>query len=162
MTFTATLRTAVAAALLVTFAAPSFAATQDSMILRGSVDSILEVDLQPEAIASNLDLTAEANDLLVAQVFERANDPDGYTITFSSANRGVLKGAQGNNSDVQAYNLTYDDQQNFSLSGGDFTIHHNGRTGAEGVTRSLKISYPLTWLAADSYEDTVTVTIAAL
>ena len=57
------------AALVLATAVPSFAATEDTMILRGKVAQILEVDLQPTAIASNLDLTQSADSLDVGKVF---------------------------------------------------------------------------------------------
>ena len=150
------------AALVLATAVPSFAATEDTMILRGKVAQILEVDLEPTALASNLDLTQSADSLDVAKVFERSNDPDGYVITFRSENEGVLKGSQPSNEDVMPYSLNYAGEGNFSLSSGPKEFSHAGRTGVEGVVRSLSVSYPEKWLAADTYEDTVTVTIAAL
>jgi len=153
------------AAALVALAVPGHAApaaTQDSMILRGSVAPILEIDLLPEPIATKLDLTKAASDIKVAGVFERANDPDGYVVTFASANAGVLKGNQPNNADVMPYTLQYAGNGSFSLADGPVNFKHSGRTGAEGVTQRLGLSYPEKWIAADTYEDTVTATIAAL
>jgi hypothetical protein len=150
------------AAALVSLTVPVHAGTQDSMILRGSVAPILEIDLQPEPIATKLDLTQEAKDIKVAGVFERANDPDGYVVTFSSANAGVLKASQANNTDAMPYTLQYAGQSAFSLSDGPVSFNHKSRTGAEGVTQRLGLSYPEKWIAADTYEDTVTATIAAL
>ncbi len=153
------------AAVLTVLAVPAFAApssTQDSMVLRGSVAPILEIDLRPEPIATQLDLTAEANDVKVAGVYERANDPDGYVVTFASANNGNLKASQASNQDAMPYTLSYEDRGQFSLGNGPVRFEHHGRTGVEGVVQRLGISYPEKWLAADTYEDTITATIAAL
>lgn len=156
-----------AAAIVALVAAPAFAVvgtgtTQDSMILRGAVAPILEVDLEPAPVASALDLTRAAEELAIGTVTMRSNIVTGYAITFTSANLGSLVADDPQNSDVLPYVLGYGDQGSFSLSKPATFEYLGERTPAEGVVRSLSVSYPQVWLGAGTYQDTVTVEIAAL
>ncbi len=153
---------ALAALLLATVAPVSaFAATIDTMVLHGSVAEILSVEFQPKPIASALDLSKEASDLDVADVAYRSNAPYGYRLSFSSKNAGKLVATAPGNPDTLSYKLAFGGQ-GFSLSNGDVSFDSATITPAEGEVKNLAISYPQTWLRAGGYEDTLTVTIAAL
>lgn len=152
------------AALLLAAVAPVsavFAATLDTMVLHGSVAEILSVEFHPKPIASALDLSAEASDLDVADVAYRSNAPYGYRLSFSSQNGGKLVATAPGNPDTLAYKLSFGGA-GFTLSNGDVSFDSATITPAEGEIKNLAISYPQTWLRAGGYEDTLTVTIAAL
>lgn len=162
-----TIKTATAAAILAIVAAPSFAVigtgtTQDSMVLRGSVAAILEVDLEPAPVASALDLTQAVDNLGIGAVTMRSNIVTGYAITFSSANAGKLLALDPSNTDSLPYAFGYDNAGSFSLAEPVSFSYPGERTPAEGITRPIAITYPQVWLGAGVYEDTVTVEIAAL
>jgi hypothetical protein len=154
---------AIAALLLAAVAPVSavFAATLDTMVLHGSVAEILSVEFQPKPIASALDLSIEASDLDVADVAYRSNAPYGYRLSFSSKNAGKLVATAPGNPDTLAYKLTFGGS-GFDLSGGEVSFDSATVTPAEGEVKNLAITYPQTWLRAGGYEDTLTVTIAAL
>lgn len=151
----------VAGAPLAFSSAACFSADEDTLVLRGIVEERIEVGVQPEPIATALDLSVAADDVLIAHVTERANTRNGYSVTLSSENGGVLRPSSPANTDVVPYSLRYQDQRNITLSDGDVVIRHPTATAADGARRSLAISYPQTPLAADAYGDTITVTIAA-
>jgi hypothetical protein len=155
-------RSLFAAVAALTLVAPAFAGTQDTLVLRGSVAPILQVSLTPQGIASSMDLTKSVDNMGVATVLEIANDVNGYTVTFSSQNNGSLVGTQPNNTGTVPYSLNYNQLGVFSLGGGPKTFTNSTLTPAAGLSKPISISYPLVWVAADTYVDTVTVTIAAL
>lgn len=149
---------AALAPLSTAFAAP---ATLDTMVLRGSVAEILAVDFKPEPIATALDLSKEAADLKVANVFYRSNAPYGFRLSFSSQNAGKLVATANGNPDTLPYKLAFGGA-GFSLADGEVHFDSATITRAEGEEKSLSISYPQTWLRAGGYQDTLTVTISAL
>lgn len=144
--------------------------TTGTLVLRGTVPAILEVAVEPEAVASSLDLSIDVSDLHVATVTERSNNRGGYTITLESANAaaagtpdGVFLSTDSNNDDALTYSITYDGNA-VVFSGGSVVVADvNGRTGALGTSRDVRISYTgsAEFLYADEYEDTLTFTIAA-
>jgi hypothetical protein len=132
------------------------------MILRGFIAPILRINLLPDPIATKLDLTQGIDNTRVAGVFERANDADGYVVTFSSTSKRLLRANQRNNTDNMPLTLNHAGGGAFSLSNDPVSLSHKARTDAEGVTQRLGPGIPTHWVAADPYEDTVTTTISAL
>jgi hypothetical protein len=152
----------LAALLLASFAPIAVsAATLDTMVLHGSVAEILSVDFQPKPIATALDLSTEATGLDVADVAYRSNAPYGYRLSFSSQNAGKLVATAPGNPDTLSYSLAFGGTS-FSLANGEVSFDSATVTPAEGEVKNLAISYPQTWLRSGGYEDTLTVTIAAL
>ena len=78
----------VMAAILISTS--SFSATNDSFILRGSLDSYCEIDVQATAKATTLDLAAGENQSVVANVEAFANDPKGMEIQIASEKAGQV------------------------------------------------------------------------
>ena len=68
----------------------SFAATSDSFILRGTLDSYCEIDVTPTAKATALDLASGENQSVVANVEAFANDPKGMEIQIASQKAGKV------------------------------------------------------------------------
>ncbi len=156
---------AIIAALIVT-AVACRAATQGSIVISGTVPEVTDITVSSEAGYNTLPLVAGATDQKVATVREKTNIPRGYTITLKSQNAGasgqaVLKPSVGANSDSVNYAMTYGGV-GVTLSGGESVVTNvSGRTGANGVDKDLKVTFSSNpWIAADSYSDTITLTIA--
>lgn len=157
-------------AVMVALAVPGFAATSGTITLSGTVPGVLEIAVTPNAAASDLDLTVDTVDLLVASVNERSNRKAGYTVTVTSANaaaimsgQAFLRSADLANPDVLPYGLSYNGAP-VVFSGGSSVVSDTwARTSVAGVEKELRISYDggAFFLNADDYADTLTFTIAA-
>lgn len=151
---------------LMAAAATSLAATQGSIVLKGTVPPTTDITVTPETGYDNLPLTTGASDQKVATVNEKTNIPRGYTVTLSSLNAGtsnqaVLKPADGANTDAVNYSLRYGGVAVTLASGQAVVTDANGRTGVNGTDKDLNVTFVASpWLAADTYTDTLTLTIA--
>lgn len=144
---------------LSTLSLSSFAATQADLILRGTVAPILEISINHETVASNLDLSQQANNIKVATLTEKSNYATGYKIKAKSANSGKLVNTGDTNSFVN-YSLTYAGN-NVPLSSSPSQVYQTANLRGT-FTKELKISYNQpSNLSAGSYEDTVQFTIEA-
>ena len=151
---------------------PVIAATTGAVTPKGTVPAILEVTVTPTTGFDSLDLTAAVNNLEIAQVNERTNNKAGYTVTVDSTNGVADSLASGRfksgtdplgNTDTLDYTVTYGGSA-APLSNGSGTVTNTtSKTTGTGVTNSVQITYDGTgsFLIADSYEDTLTFTIAA-
>lgn len=144
------------------------AATSGSLTLTGTVNGVLDISVQAEAAATNLDLLTSQTDLLIATVVEKSNKAGGYTVSLDSANAvsansstAQLKGT-GSNTDVLDYTLTYGGSA-VSFTNGQATVtDSSATTGASGVSKELKITYTAdSGLTEGTYNDTLIFTIAA-
>ncbi len=145
------------------------AATSENLNVGGDVSSELSISVQPNAVASSLNLTTNGSET-IATVVETCNDPDGYVVTVSSANgvaagasSGLLVGSSAGES--FAYILHY---QTFPsaltwVSGVATVTDSSAKTPSGGIAKSVFVElYPAGEnLAADTYTDTLTFTIAA-
>lgn len=150
-------KTALALAIT-TLSFSSFAATSADLILKGMVAPILDIAIQHESVASNLDLSQPANNVKVATLTEKSNHATGYKIKAKSTNGGKLVNVNDQNSFVN-YSLTYNGASvplNTSATQVYSTSNLKGT-----FTKELKISYsqPNANLSAGSHEDTVQFTI---
>lgn len=145
------------AAMMVFTSLTSFAATTDNLLLQGQVNEILSIDVREEILSANLNLSLNTN-AKVAEVEEISNNANGYKVSITSANQGVLKRVGG--TEVFPYKLRYDgvlldlsapvDQDNL--------LQNNSK-----AVKNVRISYqgrPAEEMVAGSYSDTVTFTIA--
>lgn len=138
----------------------AFAATTGTLLLRGTVPRLLEITVNPQAIASTLPLDTTQANTLVAVVNEKANSNTGYQVSVSSANQGKLVHESVGTS-VLNYSLRYNGNAVNLATGQTFTY---AGAGANNNNRNVDISY--TGIAHDlliegDYSDTVTFTIAA-
>lgn len=137
---------------------PGFAATTGSLVLTGIVSDNMEIIVTPEAIASNLDLLTTTTDLKVATVTEKSNT--GYTVTLTTTNSSALVG-QNATPDSLSYSLKYGGTAVSFTAGSAVITDSTSQTGVSGIDKDLTISYTgNTGLQADTYEDTLTFTIA--
>jgi hypothetical protein len=142
---------------------PSFASAGDSgaLQLRGQIALACSIRVDATQVATSLDLTQSETDLSVASVTETCNSGTGYTIKVSSQGNGSLYGPL----DAVTYQLKYDEvEADLSASQVSPVLVTNvtGKTGAEGVTKDVTISYSTDGsLSGGTYEDTLVFTVAA-
>ena len=104
---------------------------------------------------------------------EKNNDPDGYTVTLVSANAAAagsaqarLKGTDSANSTEINYSIKYGqtgEEQAVTLDadGSKVITSVSAATDAAGVDKNLMITFSgMAWRNADTYSDTLTLTIA--
>lgn len=140
-------------AVLCTFTAHS--ATVGTLFLKGTVPSILSIEVTPEPLASALPIHQSQSNVKVATVTSRSNSSGGYTVNIQSTNFGYLK--RNNGTEALQYTMTYAGTAVNLGNGQDFT---HSFTNAAPVDRDVKISYTGTEaLPAGDYTDTVTFTI---
>ncbi len=144
---------------IATLSFSSFAATQADLLLKGVVSPILEISIDHEAVASNLDLGQKATSLKVATLTEKSNYHSGYKIKAKSTNSGKLVNTSDANSFVN-YTLTYNGS-NVPLTSASTQIYQTANLRGT-YTKDLKISYNQpSELSAGNYTDTVQFTIEA-
>lgn len=139
----------------------ALAATSGNITITGVVAPNTSVTVTPLAPYSALDLTTTQVDLSVANIVEKNNTRNGYTVTASSLNAGKLKTTQG---DIINYTAKYG-ATTFSLTVAPVVVTTSPPSNAVvNVTKALKISY--TGIDPDltmqgTYNDTLTFTIIA-
>jgi hypothetical protein len=144
-------------ALLMTASSASFAGTTATLLLKGTIQQILDISVSADTVASTLDLTTTQAATRVARVTEKSNSNSGYKVTISSANLGKLK----NGAAVFNYTLSYNGS---ALNLAAPVVQTNSAAAAVTVQKDVNISYtgvPQDQLVAGDYTDTVTFTIAA-
>ncbi len=157
---------AVIVAVLAT-AGSAMAATEGSITISGNVPASTEIKVTPETGYNALPIVAGETDLKVATVNEKSNWPKGYKVTLQSLNAGtgtqatLLPADTTSNTDVVNYSMKYDGTA-VTLTEGKATVTTAGkRTEKDGVNKDLKVTFAANpWIAADTYSDTITLTIA--
>lgn len=154
-------------ALLVAPAAWGATAT---ITISGSVDASTQITATAAPALSNDELVNGVTDKPMSSVNEKCNKHDGYTVMLESANakaasssQARMNGAIAANSSVINYTIKYD--------GATVTLDNTGaakitdateKTGGQGIDKPLAISIAAGQNpAADTYSDTLTLTIAA-
>jgi hypothetical protein len=163
---------AVITVSMVLSSAPAFAQSTDegNITLSGTVAPINEISVTPVAGVYNvLDLANSQVNLVVATVLEESNHTTGYTVTLVSANAAAgtqarLMSTDGSNLHGIDYSMFYgpDSGTAVTLTTGSATVTSTIGAAPEGGTlNNLGISYTgNTFLNADVYTDTLTLTIA--
>lgn len=155
-------------------AVSSFAADSGNITIQGTVEPVNELTVTSQTGFNALDLTAGVTDQTIAVVNEKNNDPDGYTVTLVSANaqaagssQATLTGADPENSAVINYSIKYgpatlETAVTLSAAGSAVVTSTTAASSEAGDDKNLKISFTgSTWRNADTYSDTLTLTIAA-
>ncbi len=154
---------AVAAAAAMMYAATP--AKAGSIVLQGIVALTCTISAA-DAGAGTLDLSANQSNLTIANVTEDCNDSNGYTITIATANgttSGVLvsQDVNGVNATDLSYSITYDGSA-VSLTGGSGTAaSRTSFTLPQTVALAITYTIPGGGLPADTYTDTLTLTVTA-
>ena len=151
-----------AAAALVLTATPAKA---DTLAVQGIVAVACTISTVA-AGAGTLDLSSSQTNLTIANVTESCNDVNGFTVTIATTNgstSGVLvsQDVNGANATNQAYSITYDGSAVTILSGSGTGATRSGFTGSQTVPLAVTYTIPGGGLPADTYSDTLTLTITA-
>lgn len=139
----------------------AYGTISSNLLLKAQVAKKVSLEISPLPIATALDLTTTAVNLLVAKITEHSNSKTGYKLTIISANLGKLK--RDNGTELFTYNLKLDGTSlNLSSSAGR-TINRSNKKPVS-INRNLTISY--TGKTAESliegtYSDTLTIQIAS-
>jgi len=124
-----------------------------TLVVRGTVETNCTVSIQD--MGATLDLTKGVKDVVVGKVTETCNDPDGYSITFTSQGGGNLTSGKA----VVAYTASYDKENDKDL-GKEMRLTR--KDAAFGEVNDLKVSVKGgSDRVAGAYSDIITVTIAA-
>lgn len=136
------------------------AATTADITLSGTVAQDCSVALS--SANYTVDLLNGENDSTVATVTETCNDADGYVISFSSANSGVMQN-DDNASEQKAYTVSYGTgivAQSLSQAQ---SSSYSSFTAGNAVPLKLNLAAHTSGvLAAGTWSDTITVSIAAV
>jgi len=136
----------------------------------GRMARLLDIACERESGITNLDLTADLTDHLIATVTETSNADPGYTVTITSMNLAAdSAGHSGpylrheSGSDTLDYDLAYGGLTVAGWSAGSTLITDSGSiTPAVGTSRGVTITYSGDGtLSAGRYQDILTFTIAA-
>ncbi len=152
--------------LLASVVAVAFALTAgQSQAGTVELSSVVAVDCSVTIANENgvLDIVAGASNQKIADITEDCNETSGFTITISSANDGNLEGTGPlSNPNLNAsidYTVTYDTVVDADLAT-DATVSHNDAE-FQDVNGLYATVAPSSTRLAGSYEDTITVSIAA-
>jgi hypothetical protein len=151
--------------LMTGFVTASFAQSSASLTISGNVPASTTISIASQAGYNALDLVNGATAKLVGIATEKSNDKLGYTVTVTSLNAGAtaqafLKGALAGNADVVNYSIQYNGAGITLVNGSGTVTLASGRTGGTGVAKNLNVTFAGSWLTADTYSDTLTLTIA--
>jgi hypothetical protein len=156
---------AVAVALLAT-ALTGLAQLSGNITISGTVANSTSITVASQSGYNTLNIAGGVTAELVAIATEKSNDKNGYTVTLTTANAptgtsAFLKGTAGN-ADTAPYTMTYNGTAVTLVAGSATVTTASAKTPSAGVTKNLNVTIPAVWVNADTYSDTVTLTIAAL
>jgi hypothetical protein len=146
-------------------ATASFAQATATLIISGTVAPVNTITIASQSGYNALDLVNGATAKVVGIATETSNDKLGYKVTLASANAGAtaqafLKGALSGNTDTVNYSIQYNGTAVTLASGSAVVTTAAARTGAAGVNKNIAVTFAGSWLTADTYSDTMTLTIA--
>jgi spore coat protein U-like protein len=153
---------AIATAIAALFAGSSaFAAvavggqTSGEIIIKGTVGDLCEINVVD--LGTNLNLVDGEQAARVGEITETCNNPEGYSVSFSSTNGGFMAGPL----DAQSfYTINYDSIDDYSLAADGELVRDLPRWNAAfDLTVNVEGDDEL---PAGNYKDLVTVEIAAL
>lgn len=145
--------------------AASIAATSGSIEIKGIVPAILEIIVTPQPGYDSLNIAGGATRFVVAKVTEKSNSSTGYTVELkskndvdsTSINGAFLKGL--NSTDTVLYTMEYGGNA-VNLTDGIAKVTDSPLKTA-GTDKDLSVTFSGAFLSADTYSDTLTLTIAA-
>lgn len=147
-------------AVIALLAGTAHAATSADITLSGSVAQDCSVSLS--SANYTVDLLAGENNSTVATVTETCNDSDGFVISFSSANSGVLQN-DDNPGEQKAYTISYGAGISSQSLAQDKSTSYSTFTSGNSVPLQMNLdAHTVGVLAAGTWSDTITVSIAAI
>jgi hypothetical protein len=109
------------------------------------------------------DMTTGASSVLIGTITEICNDKNGYKVTLTESNYSAsspsFKGSSTNT--LIPYSLSYNGSA-VSFPSSTATLTPAGtQTSATGVAKALNITFAASLYTADTYSDTITITMAS-
>lgn len=109
------------------------------------------------------DMSQGASNVLIGTITETCNDRSGYKVTLTesnfSANQPSFKGSVSGA--LIPYTLTYNGNS-VSFPNSTATLTSTGsQTGTNGIAKALNLTFPAGAYTADSYSDTIVITMAS-
>lgn len=135
-----------------------------TITITGTVLQTATISPGVAATLSDTELRSGVTDKLIATVNEKSNKHNGYTVTLQSLNAGSgttakLKGNIIANTDEIIYTIKYNNTS-ITLNNGQATItDSNSKTTGSGVDKNFTISFSSGFPSADTYSDTITLTL---
>ena len=156
---------AVAVALLAT-SLTGLAALSGNIIISGAVAANTSITVASQAGYDALNIVGGETAKTVAIATETSNNKLGYTVKLTTANApagtaAFLIGTAGN-TDTAPYTMTYNGVAVTLVAGSATVTTASAKTPSTGVAKNLNVTIPAVWVNADTYSDTITLTIAAL
>ena len=163
---------ALAAALVLTASAaeagnPASNGNAVNIALSSTVQNACSLTTSTSSVSlGDLSVTPLTNSAL-ATLTETCNDNAGYTVSLTSLNAGTngsalfLKGNTTGNTDQINYSLIYNTSSVSFTSGTAALTTASAPTGSTGAQKTLAITTTPGAYHADSYTDTLTITLAA-
>lgn len=158
---------AVTLALLGTAAVGLAQTASGTLTIQGTVASAVSITVTPLSGYNTLDIASGVSDQNVADVVEKTNDKNGYTVTMTSLNAGATGNslfladtAGGTGADTVPYSLTYNGNAVTFNNGSATLTDAANRTPQAGIDKSLAVTIASSWVNSATYADTLTFTIA--
>ncbi len=161
------MKTKIAVAVaLVAFALTGMAQLSGNITISGTVANSTSITVAPQTGYNSLNIAGGVSGQTVAIATEKSNDKIGYTVKLTTANAptgtaAFLKGGTSGNTDTVPYTMTYGGIAVTLVSGSATVTSASVRTISTGVAKNLNVTIPSVWVNADTYSDTITLTIAA-
>jgi len=150
-------------ALLVAGAASAWAASSSASIsLSGTVAEVTTASSSAVSVNLATDLATGFTDFVLATLHEKCNKKNGYTVAIATANAAdnatyYLKGTLTGSGEEQ---ITYTLKHGSDAFTKDLDHVDYAKTGGSGVDVDLKMTVVGGNYSADTYTDTITVTIS--
>ncbi len=146
--------------LAIMYSVSTLGATTDSFILRGKLESFCEIDVQPTAKATALDLANGESRSVVANMVAYGNDPSGLEIQIASG-QGAKVVHNSDSTQIFDYALKYvasegNDNSTISMIQPNVYEKLDGRSSHGSMKGALDITLSGdSTKAAGTYEDVV-------
>lgn len=130
--------------------------------ISGSISAVAAISPGTPAALDSTQLTGGVTDYAVVTVNEKSNKKAGYTVTLQSANAGSTSSAKlvgASSGDAITYTIKYGGSAVSLVSGQAVVTNANDKTSSSGVDKVLSVSVPAGFPSADTYSDTLTLTL---
>lgn len=137
-----------------------------TLTIQGTVASTVSINVAPLSGYNALDIANGVSGQNVANITEKANDKNGYTVTMTSLNAGasgnslfLADTAGGTGADNVPYTLNYNGSAVTFNNGNATLTSATARTPQTGVAKALAVTIASSWVNSATYSDTLTFTI---
>lgn len=148
-------------------AAVGLAQSSGTLTIQGTVPVTASISVAPLSGYNTLDIVNGVSAQDVANITEKTNDKNGYTVTMTSLNAGasgnslfLADTAGGTGTDTVPYSLAYNGVPVTFANGSATLTDATGRTLQAGVVKALAVTIAASWVNSATYADTLTFTIA--